>query len=58
MSLFIEPFDPRRHVQVGHTVMGGTSTLTRRKGDWWLTAVGEVPWQTLAVFAQGLERKK
>jgi len=58
VSLFIEPYDPRRHVQVGHAVMGATSTLTQRKGDWWLTAVGEVPWQTLAVFAQGLERKK
>ena len=26
--------------------------------DWWLTVVGEVPPQTLNMFAQGLERKK
>jgi sigma-E factor negative regulatory protein RseB len=38
--------------------MGATHTLTRRIGDWWLTAVGEVPPKTLAAFAQGLERTK
>ena len=58
VSLFVEAFDPRRHGQPGGLVMGATHTLTRRIGDWWLTAVGEVPAQTLAVFAQGLERKK
>ena len=26
--------------------------------DWWLTVVGEVPPQTLSMFAKGLERKK
>ena len=26
--------------------------------DWWLTAVGEVPPQTLTIFTQGLERKR
>lgn len=58
VSLFVEVFDPRRHGQPGSTAMGATSTLTRRIGDWWLTAVGEVPAQTLVAFAQGLERKK
>lgn len=58
VSLFVEAFDPRRHGQPGRLVMGATHTLTRRIGDWWLTAVGEVPPQTLAAFAQGLERKK
>jgi sigma-E factor negative regulatory protein RseB len=40
--------------------LGATYTLTRRltdkNGDWWLTAVGEVPPQTLEAFAQGLAR--
>ena len=37
---------------------GATQTLTRRVQDWWLTAVGEVPQQTLEAFAQSLERRK
>ena len=58
ISLFLEAFDPRRHAQPGSLALGATHTLTRRIGDWWLTAVGEVPAPTLAAFAQGLERKK
>lgn len=58
VSLFIEGFDARRHAQPGAQAMGATHTLTRRMGDWWLTAVGEVPAPTLAIFAQGLERTR
>lgn len=58
VSLFIEVFDARRHVQAGSAAMGATHTLTRRMGDWLLTVVGEVPPQTLAAFAQRLERTK
>lgn len=58
VSLFVEVFDPRRHGQPAALAMGATHTLTRRFGDWWLTVVGEVPPQTLAALAQGLERTK
>ena len=58
VSLFVDVFDPRRHGRPGVFVLGATHTLTRRMGDWWLTAMGEVPMQTLMVFAQGLERNK
>ena len=62
VSLFIEPFDRKHHSQEALLAMGATHTLTRRipekSGDWWLTAVGEVPSRTLIVFAQGLERRK
>ena len=58
VSLFIEAFDPSHHTQSGSASQGATFTLTRRLGDRWLTAVGEVPPQTLAIFAQGLELKK
>ncbi len=59
VSLFVEPFDARRHVREGVVDMGGaTHTLTRRMNDWWLTVVGEVPPATLTSFAQELERKK
>lgn len=62
VSLFVEPYDRLRHGQEGALAMGATHTLTRRLGDkggdWWLTAVGEVPAATLKAFAQGLERRK
>lgn len=58
VSLFIEGFDEGRHAQSGVHAMGATHTLTRRLGNWWLTAVGEVPAITLEMFAQGLERTR
>lgn len=59
VSLFVEPFDPRRHTNEAELDAGGaTRTLTRRLNDAWLTAVGEVPVATLTAFAQALERKK
>ena len=58
VSLFVEPLDRARHSQEGVWSMGATQTLTKRMDDWWLTAVGEVPANTLKVFAQQLERRK
>ena len=59
VSLFMEPFDPRRHLREGAAAMGGaTHTVARRVIDWWITAVGEVPVATLDAFVQGLERKQ
>lgn len=58
VSLFVEAYDRQRHTQEGLYSSGATQTLTRRVQDWWLTAVGEVPPQTLKAFALGLERRK
>lgn len=58
VSLFVEPYDSQRHQQEGVFAAGATQTLTRRIDDWWLTVVGEVPAQTLRVFAQNLERRR
>lgn len=58
VSLFIETYDRQRHQQEGIFFLGATHTLTRRVQDWWLTAVGEVPANTLRAFAVGLERRK
>lgn len=62
VSLFVEPFDRKRHGTEGVASVGATNTLTRRiadkAGDWWLTVVGEAPLSTLQAFAQGLERSK
>lgn len=57
VSLFVEPFDAQRHTQPGILAVGATHVLTQHSGNWWLSAVGEVPQQTLAAFAKGLERK-
>ena len=58
VSVFIEPFDPARHGQPMLTVSGATHTLTRRQGDAWITAVGDVPGETLRLFARGIERTR
>jgi sigma-E factor negative regulatory protein RseB len=58
VSLFVESFDKARHIQEGMAQTGATATLLRRLGDHFVTAVGEVPPQTLRNFASGLERKK
>jgi sigma-E factor negative regulatory protein RseB len=58
VSLFIEPFDGKRHQQEGLFSSGATQTFTHRVQDWWLTVVGEVPPQTLQAFARNLERTK
>lgn len=58
VSIFIEDFDRERHVQEGVFASGATHTLTRRMQDWWITAVGEVPPQTLKAFSLGLEHRR
>lgn len=58
VSLFIETFDPRRHLQGELQALGSTYALSRRLNQWWVTAVGEVPPQTLTAFVQGLTRIK
>jgi sigma-E factor negative regulatory protein RseB len=62
VSVFVEAYDRRRHVVEGSMALGATHTLTRRwsdkTGDWWLTLIGEVPRNTLAAFALGLERTR
>lgn len=61
VSLFVEPFDPSRHLRLAaheQQPMGATHMRVRQLGNWWLTAVGEVPLPTLTAFVQALERKK
>jgi len=58
VSLFVEEYDRQRHTQEGVFSSGATNTLMRRVQDWWVTAVGEVPPQTLKAFAQNLERRR
>ena len=57
VSLFVEPFDRMKHGKESAMSMGATHTITRQLGSYWLTAMGEVPMNTLKQFASGLERK-
>lgn len=58
VSLFLENYDKTRHTQEGLVAQGATQTMFKRLDAYWLTAVGEVPAQTLKTFAAGLERKR
>lgn len=56
VSLFVETFDPQRHTKEQTQYRGATYLLSRRKGAHWVTAMGEVPADTLHQFVQRLER--
>ena len=53
----IEPFNAQRHKRELLMSMGATQTLAKRKGDWWLTVIGDVPVLTLRTFAAAMERR-
>jgi sigma-E factor negative regulatory protein RseB len=36
---------------------GATATLMQRRGEYWVTVVGDVPPATLKLFADALERR-
>lgn len=58
VSIFVEPYDRKRHDRESSLSMGATQTLTRQLDAYWVTVMGEVPMATLQLFASGLERKK
>ncbi|WP_245951518.1 MucB/RseB C-terminal domain-containing protein [Paracidovorax anthurii] len=57
VSLFFEPYDAARHAREPRRMdMGATQTLAMKvAGDTWLTAVGEVPQETLRLLAEQVE---
>lgn len=58
VSLFLEPFNAQNHpAQPQATRMGATGLLSQRlNADTWVTVVGEVPLQTLKLFAAQFQR--
>ena len=58
VSLFIEPHDPARRFDDLVGQVGATSTLRQRRGDHWLTLMGDVPAATLRQFADALDRRR
>jgi sigma-E factor negative regulatory protein RseB len=58
VSLFVEPYEPRRHRSEVQAQIGATGTLMQRRGDFWVTAMGDVPAATLKLFVDALERRR
>ena len=58
ITLFIEAFDSQRHRQGLGLRFGATHTLAERKGDYWITAMGDVPPSTLRRLVDALERRR
>lgn len=58
VSLFIEPWHEPAHRQALAAEMGATHTVMQRVGDHWITAMGDVPRQTLEHFVNALERRR
>ena len=57
ISIFIETFDPDRDqsIRQGSLHQGAMSIYRLRLSSYWLTAVGEVPAQTVQDLAQGVQ---
>lgn len=58
VSLFIEPYDARRHRIEMQARLGATTTVMLRRHEHWITAVGDAPAATLRQFADALERRR
>ncbi|MDH4393922.1 MAG: MucB/RseB C-terminal domain-containing protein [Aquabacterium sp.] len=58
VSVFIERYDTKRHAKAMGSSTGASHTVMARRGDWWLTVVGEVPMATVQQFEAMLERKR
>jgi sigma-E factor negative regulatory protein RseB len=58
VSVFVEPYRPDRHQHEVQVQRGATGTVTRRLGEHWITAVGDVPAATLKQFAESLQRRR
>lgn len=57
VSVFVEAYDPTRHEQPLRGQHGATASAMMRRGDDWVTVVGDVPMPTLLLFAEALARK-
>jgi len=56
VSVFVEPYKPQRHGADMQAQRGATAAVMMRRGEHWVTAVGDVPPATLKQFASALER--
>lgn len=58
VSLFLQSFDAARHKQEGALADGVMQSVSKRMGDHWVTAMGEVPAETLGLFMQSIQRTR
>jgi sigma-E factor negative regulatory protein RseB len=58
VSLFLQSFDANRHKQEGTLADGVMQSVSKRMGDHWVTAMGEVPAETLGLFMQSIQRTR
>jgi sigma-E factor negative regulatory protein RseB len=58
VSLFVEPYKAEHHRNEMRAQQGATATLMQRRGEYWVTVVGDVPPATLKLFAEALERRR
>lgn len=58
VSLFLQSFDANRHRQEGALADGVMQSMSKRVGDHWVTAMGEVPAETLGLFMQSIQRTR
>lgn len=56
VSLFLQPYDASRHRQEAAVTDGAVHSISQRHGDFWVTAMGEVPAVTLSKFLQSIQR--
>ena len=58
VSVFLEPYKPQHHRNEMQVRQGATATVMQRRGEHWITAVGDVPPATLKLFADAIERRR
>lgn len=58
VSVFLQSFDANRHKQEGALADGAMQSMSKRVGDHWVTAMGEVPAETLGLFMQSIQRTR
>ena len=56
ISVFVEPVENNTRKE-GAGSSGATHVLVKRRGDFWITLLGEVPQATLQQFASAIEYK-
>ena len=58
VSVFVEPYVVQRHGAEVQAQQGATAAVMMRRGEHWVTAVGDVPAATLKQFAAAFERRR
>ena len=58
VSVFVEPYKAQRHRAEVQAQQGATATVMVRRGQHWVTAVGDAPAATLRLFTAAFDRRR